>query len=89
MTHIYVASTKIFRQGQVVLPALLGVQHDAQRGAVANVKLKENERSHIMLSFEDPIEAAYGMLAGGPDYTRLVVEEHTRECERERAKIRA
>ena len=89
MTHIHFTSTKVSHKGQVVLPVTLRLQRYFQRENVANLALKENEHSHIMLSFEDPIEAAYGMLAGGPDFTRLVVEEHARERERERAKIRA
>jgi bifunctional DNA-binding transcriptional regulator/antitoxin component of YhaV-PrlF toxin-antitoxin module len=87
--HIGVTSAKVFHKGRVVIPALLQAQYEVQRRDVANVTLEEDGQARIALRFEDPIEAAYGMLAGGPDYTRLIVEEHTWERERERAKVRA
>lgn len=86
--YAYVAMAKVSRKGWVVIPAVLRAQHRVQSEEIG-IAVGGDGRVRIALAFEDPIEAAYGMLAGGPDYTRLVVEEHARERALEEAKVRA
>ncbi len=88
-TYTWVASAKVSRKGWVVIPAPLRTWYKIRQADTVSVIVEGDTHSRITLKFEDPIEAAYGMLAGGPDYTQLVVEEHTREQEREQAKVRA
>ena len=88
-TCTHVAPVKVSRRGRIVIPSLLRARYEIQQRGVASVISEGDGRPRIALRFEDPIEAAYGMLARGPDYTRLVVEERIRERERERSKVRA
>ena len=81
--YAYVALATVSRRGRVVIPASLRERGNGRMGETASIVVAE-ERAYITLDLKDPIDAAYGMLAGGPDYLRLLVEEHARELEDER-----
>ena len=71
---------------QIVIPAELRRELGIEPGEYFNVKTSDGKIVLTPLG-SDPIEAAHGMLAGGPSLTAELVKDHAAELEREERKF--
>ncbi|MBI4277757.1 MAG: AbrB/MazE/SpoVT family DNA-binding domain-containing protein [Armatimonadetes bacterium] len=73
------AVVKTSAKGQVVIPADLREQIGLKPGARVLVTLAGQGKVTIEPIPDDPVEAACGMLQGGPSLTRALVKERRRD----------
>ncbi len=74
---------KISAKGQVVIPAELRREIGLKPGGRVLVALAGEKRLMIEPVPDDPIEAACGMLRGGPSLTRALLKERRKDRARE------
>jgi len=71
---------------QVVIPAELRREMGIEPGQYFRIKSLDGKIVLTPLG-SDPIEAAHGMLAGGPSLTAELLKEHAADLEREERKF--
>ena len=76
------ALTKTSAKGQVVIPAPIREKYGIRPGGMVDIRDSEG-RIVITPVPDDPIEAAHGMLKGGPRLTDALLRERAEERERE------
>jgi AbrB family looped-hinge helix DNA binding protein len=77
---------KTSAKGQVVIPADMRERIGLKPGVKVLVTLAGENKVTIEPIPDDPIEAACGMLQGGPSLTRALLRERQEERKREEAK---
>ena len=78
---------KTSAKGQVVIPAELRAWIGLRPGGKVLVALAGGRKVAIEPVPDDPIEAACGMLQGGPSLTRALLEDRKEDLEREEKKF--
>jgi len=81
------AVVKMSAKGQVVVPSKIREQAGLKPGREVLVYLDREGRLTIEPVPDDPIEAACGMLAGGPSLVEALLREKKEEREREEKKF--
>lgn len=78
---------KVSAKGWVVIPRDIRKKYGLKPGKEVDF-VDLGKSIHLVPVPDDPVAALYGMLAGrGPSATRMLVEEHRKDREREEAEI--
>jgi len=78
---------KLSAKGQVVIPAKIRNTIGLTPGGKVLVTLADNKKVTIEPIPDDPIEAACGMLRGGPSLTTALLKDRREELQREENKF--
>ncbi len=78
---------KMSAKGQIVIPAKIRKEAGLRPGREVVVRLDLDGRVRITPVPDDPIEAACGMLAGGPSLIEGLLRDKKEEREREERKF--
>ena len=78
---------KMSAKGQVVIPTKIRKEAGLKPGREVVVALDRDGRVRITPVPDDPIEAAWGMLAGGPSLIEGLLRDKKEEREREERKF--
>ena len=78
---------KTLAKGQIVIPAQIRKKIGLKPGKKVLVTLVEKSKVTIEPVPDDPIEAACGMLRGGPSLTRALIRERREDYAREEKKF--
>lgn len=80
------AASVVSAKGWVVIPKEIRERYGLKKGS--RVRFVEYDGViSLVPEVEDPIEALYGMLAGGPSLTDALLREHAEEIEKEEAEL--
>ena len=75
-------NVRLSQKGWVVIPAGLRKKYGLKPGAHLQV-VDYGGMLGLVPATDNPVEAAAGMLKGGPSLTKALLDEHRRELDRE------
>jgi len=81
------ATVKVLAKGQIVIPAEIRKKIGLKPGRKVLLTLVDKHKVSIEPIPDDPIEAACGMLQGGPSLTRALLKERREDHAREEKKF--
>jgi AbrB family looped-hinge helix DNA binding protein len=81
------ATVKVLAKGQIVIPAEIRKKTGLRPGKKVLLTLVDQHKVIMEPIPDDPIEAACGMLRGGPSLTRALLKERQKDHAREKKKF--